>query len=184
MKTKVKLLSYSVLQNAISARIYCENPEVVLKEAKDEPRRVCLDDLFFKAKIRSVNLQRTGGSFILRTRRSRFLVAKFFELMGKELLDFSINPPVSGKLHYYLRKTAILLNESEGDLLYRLTSFKDKNGNEVEGKRTVEDVSESQKEIVIKKLREILRQQKITQPEIRNSEFQPALEGGLPCSSS
>ena len=73
MKVKIKIVSYSVLHNAISIRLLCEDPEGLANEARDEKRRVSLDDLSFEAKIRSINIQREGTNILLRTKRNRFL---------------------------------------------------------------------------------------------------------------
>ena len=62
MRAKVKIVSFSVLHDAMSLRLLCENSEGLASQARDEKRRISLDDLSFEAKIRSINIQRGGAS--------------------------------------------------------------------------------------------------------------------------
>jgi len=159
MKVKVKIVSYSVLHNAISIRLLCENPEGLASEARDEKRRVSLDDLSFEAKIRSINIQREGTNILLRTKRNRFLVGRLFDLMSREALELSISETFDGKLSYLLSKVSKKMGEPEEELLLRLTTFRDREGKEILGKRSVEDLSESQKGVVMGKLSSMLREE-------------------------
>jgi len=157
MKTKVKIVSFSVLQNAISIRLMCWNSDPITGEAKDEKRRICLDDLSFEAKIRSINIQREGTNILLRTKKSRYLVNRLFELMDKLYLDFSVTEVLDKKLSELLLKVSEKLNEPQERLLERLTRFKDKEGNEIPGKESIEDLTEAQKSYVLKRLNSMLK---------------------------
>jgi len=159
MKIRVKIMSYSVLSNAISIRLLCENPERLASEARDEKRRVSLDDLSFEAKIRSINIQREGTNILLRTKRNRFLVGRLFDLMSREAPELSISETFDGKLSYLLSKVSKKRGEPEEELLLRLTTFRDKEGKEILGKRSVGDLSEGQKGVVLRKLNSMLREE-------------------------
>jgi hypothetical protein len=157
MKTKVKIVSFSVLQNGISIRLMCWNSDPVTGEAKDEKRRITLDELSFEAKIRSINIQREGTNILLRTRKSRYLVNRLFELMDKLSLDFSVTEVLDKKLSELLLKVSEKLNEPQEKLLERLTRFKDKDGNEIAGKKSIDDLTEGQKSYVLRRLSSMLK---------------------------
>jgi len=159
MKVKVKIISYSVLQNAISVRLLCDSPEGLAGEARDEKRRVSLDDLSFEAKIRSINIQREGTNVLLRAKRNRFLAGRLFDLMSREALDLSISETFDAKLSYLLSKVSKRTNEPEEELLLRLTTFRDREGKEILGKRLLEELSEGQKGVVLRKLSAMLRRE-------------------------
>jgi hypothetical protein len=166
MKTKVKIMSYSVLHNAVSIKLLCEDPGALVNEARDEKRRVRFDDLALEAKIRSINIQREGTSILLRTKRNRYIVSRLFELMEREAVELSFSTPqdplqtakgLEEKISYLLEKASKKLGEPEEKLLLRLTTFRDKNGKEISGKRSIQDISEGQKGVVLRKLNAILR---------------------------
>ncbi len=159
MKTKVKILSYSVLHNALSIKLLCEEPGGLVNEAKDEKRRVGLDDLSFEAKVRSISIKRGMTNVLLRAKRNRYIVSRLFELMEREAVELSISAIFDGKISYLLSKASKKLGKSEEELLLRLTTFKDKNGKEISGKRSIQDISEGQKEVVLRKLNAILREE-------------------------
>lgn len=156
MKAKVKIVSFSVLQNAISIRLLCENASWLTAEARDERRKINLDELSFEGKIRSVNIQREGTNILLRAKRSHFLVGKLFELMDRPSLEFSVMESLDGKLNSLLSVLSKKTGEHKEDLLLRLTTFKDKDGREIQGKRHIEELSENQKVVVLRKLHSIL----------------------------
>jgi hypothetical protein len=158
-KTRVKIISFSVLHNAISVRLLCENPESLVNEARDEKRRVGLDDLSFEARIRSISIQREGANVLLRIKKNRFFVGRLFDLMGREVLELSISPSFDGKISYLLSKVSKKLGKSEEEILLRLTTFQDREGKEIMGKRSVENLSEAQKGVVLRKLDAILREE-------------------------
>ncbi len=153
MKMKVKIKSYSVLSNSISIKLLSDSPHGLVHEAKDEKRKVGLDGLYFEAKIKSVNLQREVANILLRAKKNRYIVLKLFDLMGKDSLELSFFEACDTELLTLLKKVSLLQGRSEEEVLYGLTSFRDKNGNEVPGKRTVDELSDLQKEIVLRKLR-------------------------------
>jgi hypothetical protein len=157
MKTKVKVVSFSVLKSAISIRLLCENPDSIAGEARDEKRRISLDELSFEAKIRSISIQREGTNILLRTKKSRYLVNRLFGLMDKSSLDFSVGEVLDRRLSELLLKVSERLNEPQERLLSRLTTFKDREGNEVPGKKFIEDLTEAQKSYVLKRLSSLLR---------------------------
>lgn len=159
MKVRVKIVSFSVLQNAISIRLLCENAPWLSTEARDEKRKVSLDDLSFEAKIRSVNIQREGTNILLRTKRNRFVVGKLFDLMSRPSLEFTVTETLDGKLSHLLSYISKKSGESEENLLFKLTTFRDKDGKEVMGKRLIEDLTENQKIVVLKKLSSMLQQE-------------------------
>lgn len=159
MKTKVKILSYSVLHNALSIKLLCEEPGGLVNEAKDEKRRVGLDDLSFEAKVRSISIKRGMTNVLLRAKRNRYIVSRLFELMEREAVELSISAIFDGKISYLLSKASKKLGKAEEELLLRLTTFKDKNGKEISGKRSIQDISEGQKEVVLRKLNAILREE-------------------------
>jgi len=168
MKAKVKIMSYSVLQNAVSIKLLCEDPRGLVNEARDEKRRVRFDDLTLEAKIRSINIQREGTSILLRTKRNRYIVSRLFELMEREAVELSFSTSqdplqtaagLEGKISYLLTKASKKLGEPEEELLLRLTTFRDKNGKEISGKRSIQDISEGQKGVVLRKLNAILREE-------------------------
>jgi len=159
MKAKVKIMSYSVLHGALSIKLICEDPGGLVNEAKDEKRRVGLDDLFFEAKVRSISINRGTANILLRAKRNRYIVSKLFDLMEREGVELSISAIFDGKISYLLSKASQKLGESEEELLLKLTTFKDREGNEISGKRLIQDISEGQKEVVLRKLNAILKKE-------------------------
>ncbi len=158
MKLRTKILSYSVLQNAISIRLLCDTSHGLIGEPKDERRRVSLDELVFEAKVRSVNIQREETNVLLRTKKSRYIASKLFELMGRESLEFSITSPLDGEISRLLRMASSKLGEPEDKLLFKLTTFTDREGREVPGKSTIQELSEGQKSFLLRKLRDVLQE--------------------------
>ena len=169
MKTKVKIMSYSVLHNGVSIKLLCEDPGGLVNEARDEKRRIRFDALSLEAKIRSINIQREGTSILLRTKRNRYIVSRLFELMEREAVELSFSTPqdplqtaaglVEEKISYLLEKASKKLGEPEEELLYRITTFRDREGKEISGKRSIQDISEGQKGVVLRKLNAILRKE-------------------------
>lgn len=159
MKTRVKVVSFSVLHDAISVRLLCESASGLTNEPRDERRKVSLGDLLFEAKIRSINIQREGVSILLRTKRSRYIVGKLYDLMEKESIEFSVTENLAGRLSNLLFRVSRKTGESEEDLLFRLTTFRDKDGREIHGKRLINDLSENQKFVVLKKLNSMLQRE-------------------------
>lgn len=159
MKVKVKIISYSVLHGALSIKLLCEDPGDLVNEAKDEKRRVGLDDLSFEARVRSISIKRGMTNVLLRAKRNRFIVSKLFDLMEREAVELSISEVLDEKISRLLSKASQKLAESEEELLLRLTTFRDREGHEVLGKRSIQDISEVQKEVVLRKLTTILREE-------------------------
>ncbi len=168
MKTKVKIMSYSVLHNGVSIKLLCEDPGGLVNEARDEKRRIRFDALSLEAKIRSINIQREGTSILLRTKRNRYIVLRLFELMEREAVELSFSTPqdplqtaagLEEKISYLLEKASKKLGEPEEELLYRITTFRDREGKEISGKRSIQDISEGQKRVVLRKLNAILRKE-------------------------
>lgn len=167
MKTRVRIISFSVLQNAISIRILCESVQGIADEPRDEKKRVNLEDLSFEAKIKSINIQRGGTNILIRTRKNRYIAGRLFDLMGRETIEFSISEAVDGKIYRLLLEASKKTGKSEEDLLYRLTTFRDKDGKEIPGKRLIDDLSENQKSVILKKLGLLLKGEKdVRSPEI------------------
>jgi len=159
MKAKVKIMSYSVLHGALSIKLICEDPGGLVNEAKDEKRRVGLDDLFFEAKVRSISINRGMANVLLRAKRNRYIVSKLFDLMEREAVELSISTILDGKISHLLLRASQKLGESEEELLLRLTTFKDRERNEIPGKKSIQDISEGQKEVVLRKLNAILKEE-------------------------
>ncbi|MBM4348582.1 MAG: hypothetical protein FJ106_01640 [Deltaproteobacteria bacterium] len=159
MKVKVKIMSYSVLHGALSIKLLCEDPGGLVNEAKDEKRRVGLDDLSFEAKVRSISIKRGMTNVLLRAKRNRYIVLRLFELMEKEAVELSIFEILDEKISYLLSKASQKLAEPEKELLLRLTTFRDREKNEIPGKKSIQDISEGQKEVVLRKLNAILREE-------------------------
>jgi len=157
MKTKVRVVSFSVLQNAISIRLLLSNSDSITGEARDEKRRVRLGDLSFEARIRSINIQREGTNVLLRTGKNRYLLNRLFELMERPSIELLVTEVLDKRLSELLLKVSEKLNEPREKLLTRLTTFRDREGNEVLGKDSIEDLTESQKSYVLKRLNSILR---------------------------
>ena len=155
---RVKIVSFSVLQNAVSVRLLCENANWLVNEARDERRKVSIDDVTFEAKIRSINIQREGASLLLRTKRSRFIVGRLYDLMDKGSNEFMVSESIGRKLSHLLDKVSKKTGEPEENLLFRLTSFK-KDGNEILGKKSIEELSENQKVVVLRKLNSMLQRE-------------------------
>jgi len=90
--------------------------------------------------------------------------------MDKGFLDFSVATPLEGNVAYLLGKVSRKLGEPEEEILYRLTSFEGRDGHKVEGKRSIYEVSDGQLEVVLRKLKGMLRQEENRLQEHREGE--------------
>lgn len=161
MKAKVRIKSYSVLSNGLSVKLLSDSyPQGLIQEAKGEKKKVYLNDISLEAKIKSVNIQRDGANILLRTKKNRYLVLKLFELMGRESLELSFSGPSDAELKELLKNVSFLRERPEEEILFNMTTFRNKEGHEVPGKRNVEELTDLQKEILLRKLRQAVKNEK------------------------
>jgi hypothetical protein len=77
--------------------------------------------------------------------------------MERPSIELLVTEVLDKRLSELLLKVSEKLNEPREKLLTRLTTFRDREGNEVLGKDSIEDLTESQKSYVLKRLNSILR---------------------------
>ncbi len=158
MKLRVRIVSYSVLQNAISIRLLSEEPSALTHDLEDQKRWVRLDELSLEVRVCSISIQKEKVHLLIRTKRNRFLTSRLFDLMEKEELSLSFETEQERKLLYLLRKVSEKSGQKEEDLLFRLTTFQGRNGEIVSGKRSVYEISREQREVVHHKLVRMLQE--------------------------
>ena len=112
-----------------------------------------VDALFFEGEIHSANTI-TELSLILRAPVTTPLVLKAIELLKRDvILRFKTN--TEHDMTELLNAAARMESADPGDILFRLTTFT-KNGVTRNGKKSIYDLSEAQRRVVLDKLRKLL----------------------------
>lgn len=174
MMINVSILSFSVLKNVISIRLTSSsnNAETIqeIKQLKGCPQEYIIEDIptrnggssgkytkqiEFSAKIQSLNIRSTLN-FVIHTEKQDFHIHKILDMMDRKL-NMKFMSLKEKKLQELLNKVAEVLNLPEKEVLYKFTTFKSKkNGKTVIGKRSIYELSEKHKTVVIDKLKRML----------------------------
>jgi len=170
----VSVLSFSVLKNVISIRMTSSsnNSETIqeIKQLKGCLQKYIIEDsparnggspdkdtkqIELSAKIQSLNIRSTLN-FVLHTEKQDFHIHKILNIMGRKL-TMKFMSQKEKKLQELLNKVAEVLNMPEKEVLYKFTTFKsNKNGKTVKGKKSIYELSEKHKTVVIDKLKKML----------------------------
>ena len=174
MMINVSILSFSVLKNVISIRLTSSsnNSETIqeIKQLKGCLQKYIIEGLparngsssnkdtkklDLSAKIQSLNIRSTLN-FVLHTEKQNFQINEILDMMNRKLI-IKFMSRKEKKLQELLNKVAEVLNLPETEVLYKFTTFKSKkNGKTVIGKRSIYELSEKHKTVVIDKLRRML----------------------------
>jgi hypothetical protein len=159
MKLKAKIMSFSVLQDAISIRLTSTNSDnniiQELKDQKNKPQNIKIGDLDLNTEIRSISI-RNDIYILLHSSRNKYVINRLFEFMDSDSLSVIINSEQEKRLLYLLKLASDNSKKPEGELLYQLTTFKGKEGKLVDGKRSIYDISKKSQEVVIDKLQKMI----------------------------
>jgi hypothetical protein len=159
MKLKAKIISFSVLQDAISIRLTSSNSDnniiQELKDQKNKPQNIKIGDLDLNAEIKSINI-RNDIHILLHSLRNKYVINMLFEFMNSDSLTVIINSEQEKRLLHLLKLASNNLDRPEVELLYQLTTFKGKDGKLVDGKRSIYDISKKSQEVVIDKLQKMI----------------------------
>ena len=175
---KVSIKGFCVLKKSISismSTLDCRD-EVLeeLKKIKGEPQKFIMEAAYpkwngqkpntgrleLKAKIQSISVTEPL-SFSLHSGITKFLILRLYEIreLGEniELKFFSMK---ERRIVHLMDRVADKMKITPEDALYRATSFRNKDGKAVEGKRNIFDLSESQKSVAADKLAAMLDESK------------------------
>jgi hypothetical protein len=159
MKLKAKIMSFSVLQDAVSIRLTSSNSDnniiQELKDQKNKAQNVKIGDLDLNAEIKSISI-RNDIHILLHSPRNKYLVNRLFEFMDSDSLTMIINSEQEKRLLSLLKLASNNSDIPEVELLYQLTTFKGKDGKFVDGKRSIYDISKKSQEVVIDKLQKMI----------------------------
>jgi hypothetical protein len=157
MRLRVRIVSFSVLRNAISIRLESDDARNLTDDLKGQKRWIRLGDFSMEAGVISISMRKERVNLLLKTRKKRFLAGRLFELMEKEELFLSFETEQEAKLSYLLRKVSEKTGNPEEDLLFSLTTFRGRNNELIGGKRSISEVSKEQQEVVYHKLARMLK---------------------------
>lgn len=115
----------------------------------EKPERI-----FFTGRIKSINL-RNKINFVIHTNKDKVVIIRTIRLMDEPLL-LIFKTEKEQRLSELLHSVSEATQKPESELLYSLTTFITKNGTVVEGKKTIYELSERHKEILIDKLTKML----------------------------
>ncbi len=131
-----------------------------IKELKGETRKYTMaaaeggtNSIYFTGQIKSINIVK-GLMVVLHTPAAPVLVAKAIDMIGLPVrLYFSTGK--EQELASLVKAAARLEGVEPEEIVYRLTTFS-KEGQTIEGKRSIYDISESQQKVVLSKLHKML----------------------------
>lgn len=123
----------------------------------------------FAAELASVSSKRSNVSLLLHIPKSRPVAMALFDLVEEKDLFMTMFPTwrteeqdgegrekTAEEIQHMLNILSDLTSTDKEEILYRLTTFSNKEGQTVEGKRNIEDISDRQMEVVRGKLRKSL----------------------------
>jgi hypothetical protein len=159
VKLRAKIMSFSVLQDAVSIRLTSSNSDnniiQELKDQKNKAQNIKVGDLDLNAEIKSISI-RNDIHILLHSPRNKYVINRLFEFMDSDSLTVIINSEQEKRLLYLLNLASNNSNKAEGELLYQLTTFKGKEGKLVDGKRSIYDISKKSQQVVIDKLQKMI----------------------------
>ena len=132
-----------------------------LQGYKDKIKTIQLDSLQLGGEINSILIKNTIG-FLIHTGKYEYVSKKLFNLVDNETLNIFISNDLEDKIIYFLDVVCKDTGESRSDLLYRLTSFKKKSDVVVPGRKSIFDLSDAHKKVLLDKLSKIIKNRKDT----------------------
>ncbi len=171
---KVSIKGFCVLKKSISISIStldCRD-EVLeeLKKIKGEPQKFIMEATYpkwngekpnagrldLKAKIQSISVTEPL-SFSLHTGITKFLILRIYEIRESgeniELKFFSMK---ERRILHLMDRVAEKMKISPEEALFKATSFRNKNGKVIEGKKNIYELSESHKSVAADRLATML----------------------------
>lgn len=171
---KVSIKGFCVLKKSISISMSTMDfrDEVLeeLKKIKGETQKFIMETTYtkwngekpnagrldLKAKIQSISVTEPL-SFSLHTGITKFLLLRIYDIRGSgeniELKFFSMK---ERRILHLMDRVAEKMKMTPEDVLYKATSFRNKNGKAVDGKRNIFDLSESHKSVAADRLAAML----------------------------
>ena len=155
MKINARIINYAVLRDGISVQLVCDGKDSETPEKftsfKDVSGYFTIGDMGAVGVVKSISL-RKGVHILLHLDRKPYIVRKLFDLMERDIIPVTINSEQEKRLLYLLDKTSKAEDKPQKDLLRELTTFTGKNGQLVEGKESIYELSPRFQEVVIGKL--------------------------------
>ncbi len=139
-------------------------PDEVIRELqshKDSIKTIQLDSLQLSGEINSILIKNTIG-FLIHTAKYEYISRKLFNLVDNDTVNIFISNDLEDKIIYFLDVVCKETGESRSDLLYRITLFKKKSDQVVPGRKSIFDLSDSHKKVLLDKLSKIIKQRNDT----------------------
>jgi hypothetical protein len=171
---KVSIKGFCVLKKSISISMSTldHRDEVLeeLKKIKGESQKFVMESSYskwngqkpnagrldLKAKIQSISVTEPL-SFSLHTGITKFLLLRIYEIReSAENIELKFFSMKERRILHLLDRVAERMKISPEEALYKVTSFRNKSGKAVEGKRNIFDLSESHKSVAADKLAAML----------------------------
>lgn len=118
----------------------------------EKPERI-----FFTGRVKSINL-RNKINFVIHTNKDKVVIIKTIKLMDESLL-LIFKSEKEQKLSELLHSVSESLQKPEPELLYELTTFKCRDGTIIEGKKSIYELSEKHREVLLNKLTKMIEKQ-------------------------
>jgi hypothetical protein len=150
----VKITSYTVTHDAVSVRLSCpdgNNDAIRELMADKQPKTFHFKGLDVKGVIGSINI-RNGVNILLKLPREEYVVKKLWYLSTTETITINIEGEAERHLAGLIKSVATQEGKTDEELLYELSTFKNKENRVIEGKRSIRDLSLKAQEVIIKKL--------------------------------
>lgn len=171
---RATLKSYAILASAVSAHVFVQaTPErtaILLRRIADITRGrawvpVDLARIRTVASVESISSTPAGTRVLLHSPRDLRIIQELFHLTGRQI-RVAIGVPAQlaeaavedgADLASMLSRAADRLGMPEPDLLERLTTFRNRDGRVIPGRRALAEVTAAQRPVVADRLRRILQ---------------------------
>jgi hypothetical protein len=150
----VKMSSYTVTHDAVSVRLSCPNGnnDAIQELMADKHTKMFhFKGLDVNGAIGSINI-RNGVNILLKLPREEYVVKKLWYLNTTETITLNIEGEAERHLADLVKSVAAKEGETEEELLYKLSTFTNKENRVIEGKRSIRELSPKAQEVIIKKL--------------------------------
>ncbi|MGB9892761.1 hypothetical protein [Thermodesulfovibrio yellowstonii] len=173
MVLEAKVTGMSVTKHCVSIRLSSSHTEKLyvdsIRELKGVKQRYVIEfkdeekktrKVSFNGRVQSINIRR-GLFFVIHASREKWVIINIAAAVDeKVVLKFLTRKELL--LIDLVKQASHLLNMPEEDVLYQFTTFTDKSGQVRPGKRSIYELSDKRKDVVIDKLSKLIQSVKET----------------------
>lgn len=163
MQINCRLTSFTVFKEYVSISLLCDTTGGIneLKELSEE-QEIRINDIRFTVNIKSIGFNPKRVRVLLHAPKNKYTIDKLFTIIDFDRVVLKIKTVKEKKIERLLNMVSEIRKASPEEILYQLTTFKNKDGKVIEGKRSVDEISRSCGDVVLSKLNKIIRQNATT----------------------